>query len=138
ATAAQRIADEHSAVDDPWDQLGRAELRLALGDVRGAPALLHWAAHGEADVRLIACRALHDSVGPVLEAVGRWPLTAERPAAAPWPAELVAEVSKRCAGLDLQSLADGLRQQLARSAPVRRDLARITGARERIARLILR
>ena len=131
------LADSYPPTDNPWDQIGRANAWLHTGDVRGMQTLMHWARQGNADQQLVACAALYKGVLPLLEAVGRWPLDAHVREGQIWPPELVAEVERRCAGLDLQRIADDTRPHLATARRVQRNAYRMTSARNRIAKFLL-
>jgi hypothetical protein len=122
--------------EDPWDQLGLACAWLRIGDVRGVPTLFRWAHDGNADQRLVAGRGLSKGVAPLLEVVGRWPLSAAVREGQVWPADLVAEVERRCAGLDLQHIADQSRLHLEAAHRLQRDAHRLTSARDWIARVL--
>ncbi len=124
------------AAPEPWDRVGLAAAWLITGDLRGIDDLFHWARAGDADLRRAACHALYHGVAPLLEAVGRWPADAQVAELDVWPAELVSEVEQRCRSLDLQALARQAQAHTAQAWPVRRNLARLTRAREIIARLI--
>ncbi len=125
--ASRQGAREWTNVAQGWAQ---------LGDSRGLDDLLHWAAGGGPNQRLVAARALLRSLRPVLEAVGRWPIEADPRPGEAWSAELVAEVRERCRGLDLNGLSAGVRARFEAAARVRRDVGRLTGARARAARFL--
>jgi HEAT repeat protein len=122
----------------PWDAIGLARGWLVIGDVRGIPTLFDWAERGTPDQRREASRALYRHIAPLLESVGRWPIDAGVTAYDAWPPELVAEVRRRCAGLDLQAMTDDALPHLAASAETRRNAGKVLRARERIARLLSR
>lgn len=122
--------------DEPADRIGRAAAWVELGDPRGAPDLLRWAVEGDAQQRKLACLALYRGVAPLLEAVGRWPRSQRVTEEEPWSPELVAEVARRCAALDLAALADDTRPHVRRAALVRRNVSRLNAARARLTRLL--
>lgn len=130
------LAAEVPVGDDPWDRIGLAAAWLTLGDLRGVPDLLDGAADGTPAQRQVCSLALSRGLAPLLEAAGRWPLDAWLRESETWPEALVAEVRRRCLGLDLQAIADDTLAHAARQAALRRNVARLTGARERIARLL--
>jgi len=119
--------------EDAWDRVGVAQGWLSLGDVRGVEELLAVAGTGEAAQRHVACRALAKWLRPLLEAVGRWPLEAAQEQVRPWPPELVAEIRRRCAGLDMQALADQTRRWATEGARVRRLVNKLNRARDGLA-----
>jgi nucleotide-binding universal stress UspA family protein len=119
--------------DEPWDVIGRAYGRLIAGDTRGVPDLLHYAAAGEPAQRQVATLALSRGVAPLLETAGRWPIRYHVREGDPWPAELIAEVARRCAEVDLQAIADDSRPHMARSAALHRNVGRLQRSREHIA-----
>lgn len=122
--------------DEPADRIGRGAAWVELGDPRGAPDLLRWAVEGDAQQRKTASLALSRGVAPLLEAVGRWPRSQRVAEEEPWSLELVAEVARRCAGLDLAALADDTRPHVRRAALVRRNVSRLNAARARLTRLL--
>jgi len=122
--------------DDPWDRIGVAQGWAEHGDYRGLDELLHWAVHGDHSQRVVAGRALYSSLAPVLEAVGRWPLDADPQPGEPWPAELLTQVAVRATGLELESLAREVWSRFEATKRVRRNVRRLTGARERLAQLL--
>jgi len=131
-----RLVASQPMPEDPWDRIGVAQGWAEHGDYRGLDELLHWAEHGDHSQRVVAARALLNSVAPVLEAVGRWPLGADPKPDEPWPAELVAEAGRRARGLNLESLATEVRSRFEATRRVRRNVSRLTGARERLAQLL--
>jgi hypothetical protein len=122
--------------DRPWDQIGIAQGRLSLGDVRGVDRLLHWALAGDDTQRNVASRALFKGLQPLLDAAGRWPVDASVEEGQPWPPAFVREIEQRCVGLPLQAIADEARRHSAAAYRVRRNVARLTGTRERLAGLL--
>jgi hypothetical protein len=130
------LAETHAPPDDPWDRIGIGQGRLFLGDVCGIGELLHWAGAGSDSQRLAAARALLKGLRPLLDAAGRWPIDADVAEGEPWPAELVGEIERRCATLDLQAIMDDLRRHRVPAERVRRNVLRLTGAREHLARLL--
>lgn len=136
---AERFAALAAALPPPqgaWDEIGRANAWLYTGDVRGVPALLRWAREGDADQRLVASGALLKGLKPLLEVSGRWPLRSGLRAGDIWPPEFVAEIARRCAGLDLQRIADDTRPHLREAKLVQRNARRVTSARNWIARFL--
>jgi hypothetical protein len=121
---------------EAWDSLGRAQARLVLGDAAGVPPLLEHALGKDASRRQVACRALYKWLRPALVSAGRWPLDARVQVGETWPDELVRTVAQRCAELDLDRLLTQTRLHEQRSSVVRRNTARLTGARERLARIL--
>lgn len=117
----------------PWDKLGVAQAWLVLRDVRGIDKLFDFAAGDDHSRRIIAARALSKAVRPVLDSLGRWPLDADAQLGQAWPRGLVDEVRRRCARIDLQTALEHTDYYWERSQQVRRNKARLTGARERIA-----
>jgi hypothetical protein len=124
------------ASDDLWDQLGQAAAWVELGDPRGSAVLFRAALEGDEHQQRVACLALLRGIAPLLECVGRWPLGYTMHEGEIWPAELVTDVQARAAQLDLPRIAADLRPHLARTAAVRRNVARLTSSRERIARFL--
>ncbi len=120
----------------PWDELGRANGCLEAGDVSGVPVLFRWAREGDTDQQRVAFRALYTRLMPLLVAAGRWPADVVLGEIEPWPAALLDEVERRCATLDLQSIADDTRPHLAAAQLVTRNTRRVTSAREWIATVL--
>ncbi len=136
--AFRALATESPVGPDRWDRIGRAAAWLEVGDVRGVPDLFEAARHGTQEESWAACSALHNRVAPLLEAVGRWPVDVDVQVGEVWKPELVDEIARRCAGLDLQAIVNDSRQHLEHALPVRRNMARLTSAREDIAAFIFR
>jgi HEAT repeat protein len=132
----QQVGDRLRLVDEGWDPVGRAAAWLELGDTRGVVDLLRAAEDGTDAERRFASLSLFRGLAPLLEAVGRWPLDARVGEGDPWPPELVAEVRRRCADLDLQALASAAGQHLARATPVRREIGRLNSTRARLIHLL--
>ena len=132
------LAEARPPSKDLWDQIGRAIGRLEAGDVRDIPKLLQWAQTASADQRLVVCAALYRGVRPLVEAAGRWPLGLDVAEGQLWPPELLREVGRRCATLDLQRLAEDTRPHLAAASLVCRNAYRMTSARNWIAWLLSR
>jgi hypothetical protein len=122
---------------DEWDRLGAAQALLEAGRQDAVDELLRIAALGEEGQRLVACRALMRGVSPLLEACGRLPLETPLLTNSPWPPDFVGEYGSRCRALNLQSIAEDTRLRLIASAPERREILRITNARNRIAAFLL-
>lgn len=119
--------------ETPWERLGVAQAWLVLCDVRGVAELFEFAAGGDHSRRIIAARALSKAVRPVLDSLGRWPLDADPQLGEAWPRELVEEVCRRCEQIDLQTALERTDYYWERSKQVRRNKARLSGARDRIA-----
>jgi hypothetical protein len=124
------------APEHPWDRIGVAQGWAEHGDYRGLDELLHWAGHGDHGQRVVAGRALLNRVAPLLKALGRWPLDAEVQPGEPWSPELAADVTHRIQDLELESLAREVWRRFEATRQIRRNVARLTGARERLARLL--
>lgn len=123
-----------STASSPWDQIGVAAGLAEIGSPHAFDALLHWAEHGDADQRLAASAALSRTLLPLLESVGRWPLEYDPRPGSAWPAALVQEARKRLGEMDASAvLADG-RRHAAQSKALRRNMGRLTGAREHLVR----
>jgi hypothetical protein len=122
--------------DRRWDQIGRAAGWLCIGDRRGVDVLFHWAVAGDPHQRQMCCRALNRDLAPLLEAAGRWPLGYTLRGGETWPAEVVAEIRERCVEAELARVAAHCDTQLAQRSDLRRDVGRISGARERLARFL--
>lgn len=121
---------------DVWDYFGISAVVLELGDARGVEGVLDVAAGGDAAQRQAASRLLYEHITPVLESIGRWPLTADVDAHATWPVELVREVAVRCRRRDLQTRLDEYRRHAGRAAAVQERVGKLYRARERLARLL--
>lgn len=121
---------------DPWDRLGVAQARLAVGDVSEAEVLMALVETGEPGQRQVASRALHKWLRPLLEAAGRWPLDADPAEGETWPRELVHRVRQECRELRLQELADAVWPRVAAAHAVHLNVKRITSARNRLARVL--
>lgn len=130
------LAAREAAHDDPWDQIGLAHAWLEVGDLRGVDDLLRWAVDGTPTQRQVASLALTRGVGPLLDAAGRWPIGLDVHEGESWPAELVAEVRRRCEALDLEAIAADTRRHVLRAAAVRRNMGRVYGVRGRLVRLL--
>ena len=131
------VLESIAAPSDVWDRIGRAKARLQLRDTHGIHELLRFAAEGDSNQRVVCGRALYASLAPALTALGRWPLEAAVNADGSWPRELVDEVGRRCAAVDLHTLMNQMWAHVERSQDVIRSKARLTGARDRIARFLL-
>ncbi|MFH1748241.1 MAG: hypothetical protein ABIG44_14495 [Planctomycetota bacterium] len=123
------LAAREVSTGQAWDQLGLANAYLRIGDTRSVTTILHWAQHGDADQKLVACGALHKGLAPYLEVVGRWPLGSEVTEGQIWPPALLQELAQRCEALDLQAIADDSRPILEDTRLVLRDIHRLTSAR---------
>lgn len=144
--AAARIDPQHfrtlaaaaaaAPVGDAWDRLGLAQAWLSLGDVRGVAELLRLAGDTDHDRRVTSARALDKWLLPLLDSAGALPPEVQPPGPEGWPAASLARLAQRTARLDLQSVADDLRQHAPAAGRLERDLRRITSARERIARAL--
>ena len=132
----EELAESYAGVNDAWTEIGLALGHLHAGDVGDVPALLHLARDGEEPLRLLACTGLSQELVPLLEAAGRWPLTADVRDGQLWPPELVAEIERCCASLDLQDIADRVRLHREAARLLERDALRMTSARNWIARLL--
>lgn len=129
----RELAAEIPPRPDAWDQLGRACAWLELGDLRGLDTLLGCAVAEDEQQRRVAALALYRGVAPLLEAAGRWPIQYVVQEGQPWPAEIVAEVRRRAAELDMDALAGDTRRHMAKAALVRRNVWRLHHTRDRIA-----
>lgn len=132
------LAAEIPPRPDPWDQLGRACAWLELGDLRGVDTLLDAAVAEDEQQRRVVALALYRGVAPLLEAAGRWPIQYAVHEGQPWPAEVVAEVRRRAAELDLTALAADTRRHVAKAALVRRNVWRLHHTRDRLAAYLFR
>ncbi len=132
----RRLLADVPPVDTPWDRIGRARARLLTGDASAFDELLYWAEHGDAGQKVVASRGLTRWLVPVLDAVGRWPVHVEPIMGQPWPVELVREVRARCARLDLQAIAEDIVLKGRRARRVRRNVWRITHARDAIVAIL--
>lgn len=127
---------QHADRTDAWDQVGRAQARLFLGDVSELDWLFAHAQAADAELRRCACQALQRWLRPVLDAAGRWPLTAAPPNGEAWPPALIAELRKRCGEINLAQEAMETREVLARSTFAHRMERRLANRRERMAKLL--
>lgn len=132
----RRLLAELPPVDTPWDRIGRARARLLTGDASAFDELLYWAEHGDEGQKIVASRGLTRWLVPVLDAVGRWPVHVEPVMGQPWPIELVREIRRRCAGLNLQAIAEDIVIKGRRARRVRRNVWRITHARDAIVAIL--
>lgn len=133
----RELASRAGPRNDPWDRIGFACAWLEIGDTRGVDELLHWAAAGTSEQKRVAAIALGRGVGPLLEAVGHWPLEATVQEGESWPPEFVEEIARRCAPLDLQVIADEQLPHKDRVAAIRRNVGRLYHTQERIADVLL-
>ncbi len=122
---------------DRWDRIGRAQAALCLGDLSQLAVLLDAARSGSAQQRYVASRALGKWLVPLLDTAGRWPINADVGGGSAWPVELVDEVARRCAALDLQRIADENRRLAKDSYKVHRHVRRVTNARNDLADLLM-
>ena len=122
--------------DDPWDEIGLARAWLELGDPRGIETLLHWAEAGTPSQRQAASAALYRGVASLLEMIGRWPSRYDVAEGETWPAELVAEVRRRCTGLDVARIIAEARPHAVRAAPVRQEVDSLHRKRGRVMRYL--
>ena len=109
----QTLADTRTAIESPWDRLGRAQAWLYLGDVREVGELLAQARVGDQDRSYIASRALHKWLRPLLDAAGRWPLDGDGKSAGVWSPEFVDRISRICSEVGLQAVSDDTRKHEA-------------------------
>ncbi|MFQ5807157.1 MAG: HEAT repeat domain-containing protein [Phycisphaerae bacterium] len=130
------LVETRAQRERPWEQIGIAQGRLDLDDVQDVNVLLHWARSGNPSQRQVAARALYKSLRPLLDAVGRWPAGAQIRAGQLWPPEIIDEVERRCAALDLQAIADETRRHRRRAERVRRNVTRLTRARDGLVGLL--
>lgn len=139
--AAARMDPEHfrtlaataKPARDDWDALGIAQARLLLGDPRDVDTLLRLARDGDHAQKVVAARSLTRDLLPLLDSVGQLPLDQPAWDGDTWRPASTDEIARRCAGLPLERLAVDLRQHEAAANRFRRDLARITTGRDRIA-----
>ena len=127
------LACTTSAPEQPWNQIGLAQGALEIGDVSRVDTLLHWAEAGTHTQRIVASRALYKRLRPLLDTAGRWPLDADVAEGEPWTAELIEQVRTRVAQFDIQAIANDSRPHEQVAEQVRRTVARITRARDRLA-----
>lgn len=127
---------QHADRTDAWDQVGRAQARLFLGDVSELDELFAHAQAADAELHRCAGQALQRWLRPVLDAVGRWPLTAAPPDGEAWPPALIAELRERCGEINLARAAMETREVLARSTLAHRMERRLANRRERMAQLL--
>jgi hypothetical protein len=73
---------------------------------------------------------------PLLDTAGCWPADCGVQAGQAWPSELVDEVERCCAGLNLQAIADDNARHRESGDQVRRDVGRITRFRDGLAGLL--
>lgn len=130
------LAAAQPPAEDPWDQIGLARGCLQVGDPRGVETLLHWARAGDKDQQRAACSALSLGLVPLLELSGRWPAGVEVEEASLWPPELLDDVGRRCAAVDLQSVAERAGPHLAAARRVERDTLRMASAQGWVARFL--
>lgn len=130
------LAETRTETQTPWDRLGIAQGLLCLGDVRDLDELFRQARGDDEARRYIASRVLYKWLRPLLDAAGCWPAESDVTSARIWPPEFIDEIEKRCAGLDLQAIADDTRRHDAAAARVRRHVMRITRAREGLVSLL--
>lgn len=133
---AQELLERHADRTDAWDRLGQAQARLCAGDARDLAVILDAAASNDAVLARSAAEALGRWLRPVLDAAGRWPLTANPPAVGPWPRELVEELRQRCAALDMVAATLETRRALDRAVVARRMERRLATGREQIAAVL--
>lgn len=134
----RNLAAEITPRPDPWDQLGRACAWLEIGDLRGLETLLDAALADDEQQRRVAGMALYRGVAPLLEAAGHWPIQYVVHEGQPWPPDVVAEVRRRAAALDLDALASDTRRHVAKAALVRRNVWRLHHTRDRLAAYLFR
>jgi len=121
---------------EAWDRIGLAQGWFQLDDSRGLEVLLATAVDGDDGQREVASRALYKWVRPLLETAGRWPIEASVQEGQTWPAELVADVRRRGAGLDLRSIAQGSREYWEPTERLQKNVRKITKTRDRIAAVL--
>ncbi|TWT40021.1 hypothetical protein RAS1_44140 [Phycisphaerae bacterium RAS1] len=131
-----RSLSDKPPILDPWDRLGIAHGRLEVDDTRGVETIIEFALRGDADQRRVACTAIGQLLHPLLESAGRWPLESPRGRERIFPAAFVCDISVRCDGIDLQSLADWRGAHGGQDAAMSRSLRRLNNARNRIAYLL--
>lgn len=119
-----------------WDRVGLAQAWFQLDDPRGLDVLLAVGVEGDDGQREVASRALYKWVRPLLETAGRWPIAATVQEGQAWPPELVAEVGRRCADLDLRAIAQGSRAYWEQTERLQKNVRKITKTRDRIAAVL--
>lgn len=130
------LVDNPGLCRDDWDRLGIAQVRLQLNQASGFTDLFRFAVDSDRSMQSVAARALVKSLQPVLDAVGRWPVTMPATPADEWSPEVFGELKRRCDSVDLQfALADTM-LHAERSMQVRRNEKKITVARDRIAKVL--
>jgi HEAT repeat protein len=120
--------------DDDWQRLGIADALLELGDTSGVADLLRLAREGDAGQKRFARQSIRKRLRPFLDAVGRWPVAADRDAEL--SDDSAAEIEKRVATLEPAALMNDTRPHLVQTELFRRDVRRLTNARERIVRVL--
>ena len=131
------LATTHIETQDSWDRLGIAQARLSLGDAQDLPVLLVQAHSRDESRRYVACRALQKWLMPALDAIGRWPLEYQPAKELPWPTEWIDEIERRCASENVEQLVADTHQRMREAEQVRRDIARINGARRELIQLLI-
>lgn len=122
--------------DSAWDELGRIQAMLEIGDASAIADLVALARDGESGQRMVAVRTIGRVIYPALESVGRWPLDARLIPGELIPADVLTTILKRCEGLDLVRLMREWRSSETAARGLRRNVLKITNARDRLARLL--
>jgi hypothetical protein len=130
----QTTAIRTYGIQPGWQRPGSTP--RGFGHRRGVEALLHWAASGSPAERQAASLALYRGLAPLLDMIGRWPIQFEVREGDAWSPELVDKVQRRYTGLPLQAMANDLLRHVPRATAVRRNVERLNGARDWIARVL--
>lgn len=123
---------------DAWDQLGRNQALLMLGDTNAIRPLLDIAADGSGDQRVVATRALAKWLYPLLDAAGYWPLDLAAPEGGAFSAAEVAQLRIRVDEADIAAISADNAAHLDNGLRVRRLVSRLDNARDRVRGMLFR